>query len=270
MPTAIKLPTTRSGWYEKYSTAKLESHLSAAEYNLKNAEAKLIEQEKRATKAKLEQQIKSILDAGKLQLSYFHWGGARKLHSDEALIQANKLRAKISELALPYDCSYSSDEHKLIESSVNTYKQVILEIHNAIPIAMQRASTLNRQRVAARIRREASEKRKIDKAQAVKALAAAHTNNTRSLASRMKRGLKQQIVLLPDCPYCQGSFEYGSHADHIYPVCKGGLSTHKNMVYVCCACNARKSSLTLLQFINTFNLNARRIYECLDLLHKDY
>lgn len=88
----------------------------------------------------------------------------------------------------------------------------------------------------------------------VKALAAAHTNKTRQLAVSVKSRLSEQKNLLECCPYCCNDLGDYPHADHIYPVAKGGLSTVENMVYVCQQCNAKKSDKTLFDFINSSSI----------------
>lgn len=60
------------------------------------------------------------------------------------------------------------------------------------------------------------------------------------------------------------------HADHIYPVAKGGLSTTKNMVYVCAICNKKKSDLTLREFIIKEKLSRDRVERNLELLKKHF
>jgi len=266
--------------------------LSAQQF-LDEAEASVLCWHKIEEECRLKQEIGAVLDAGKLPQKFFFWG-KQKRYSDEALTKAKALWLKIIEIGLPAwqykvlsidDLDKLGDElsdirhrsvscpretQKEAEAAVQKLRPIVAEIGNAIGVATQRASALADQRASAKVKREECESRKLEKEQAVKALAAAHLNKTRSLAAGMKRGLKQQISLLSYCPYCQGSFDSGADADHIYPVCKGGLSTHKNMVYGCSSCNSRKSSLTLLQFIRAYQLNQGLVFNCLSLLGKDY
>ena len=257
------------GSFEKYNTAQLTAFLPTAETFLKEAEAKRVELRKYALKEELEQQVAQILAAGKLPQKLFSWG-PQKQYSDEAQAKAHPLQIKICQLGLPYGHSSRAYELPHLELELEKLAQVVSEIRRAIPIAKVRAIRLENQRIASQARKEASEQRRIAREQAVKALAAAHTGNTRSLAGSVKKELRHQMTLFAHCPYCQGPIGQDPRADHIYPVCKGGLSTHKNMVYVCASCNARKSSLTLLQFINVGKLDSARVYKCLDLLKKDY
>jgi 5-methylcytosine-specific restriction endonuclease McrA len=127
----------------------------------------------------------------------------------------------------------------------------------------------------------------------VKGLAAAHQNETRSLADKIKKDLQSQTRILNYCPYCGQPFgeivpanspqlslfeqmegnenKYiNAHADHIYPVSKGGLSTRKNMVYICATCNMKKSDKTLREFIKENNLDRDKIEKNLELLKKSF
>lgn len=138
--------------------------------------------------------------------------------------------------------------------------------------------------------------RKIEKRtkyELVQALAAAHQNETRSLAEQIKKDLHIQMKILNVCPYCEKPFgqvvpanspqeplfdqtegdeiKYiNAHADHIYPVSKGGLSTRKNMVYICSTCNMKKSDKTLREFIKENNLDRDKIEKNLELLKKSF
>lgn len=105
----------------------------------------------------------------------------------------------------------------------------------------------------------------------VKALASAHLNKTRTLAGRIKKGLQSQIEILGYCPYCEKTFDDDiPHADHIYPVSMGGLSTPANMVYICSKCNSRKANKTLREFIRESNLDRNRIERNLEFLKKTF
>jgi hypothetical protein len=51
---------------------------------------------------------------------------------------------------------------------------------------------------------------------------------------------------------------------------KGGLSTKKNMIWVCKDCNLQKSALTLNQFIKKYDLDRDFIEANLEELKKDF
>ena len=94
---------------------------------------------------------------------------------------------------------------------------------------------------------------KKEKLDTLKAKAAASDKEARQLANAIKKQLANQIRILKVCPYCGEDLQLESaHADHIYPVSKGGHSTNKNMVYVCAGCNMKKKNHTLSQFIKNW------------------
>lgn len=110
-----------------------------------------------------------------------------------------------------------------------------------------------------------------NKSQLVLAKASAYDGTQRQLANSIKIDIRNQIHALSLCPYCGKSLSIdGAHADHIYPVSKGGLSTTRNMVYICAGCNLKKKDMTLRNFIKKYNLNADNIHHHLDILGKDF
>ncbi len=90
-----------------------------------------------------------------------------------------------------------------------------------------------------------------EKLDLAKGLAATVTKKSRDLADEVKYKIHKNEY----CPYCGEKLLGNSHADHIYPISKGGLSVPKNMVYVCGTCNIRKGSMTLISFIKKYNLD---------------
>lgn len=100
----------------------------------------------------------------------------------------------------------------------------------------------------------------------LRAAAASNSQATRRVGTTVKRRLAKQA----SCPYCGGPLGNDPHADHIYPVSKGGRSVPKNMVYVCSKCNGLKRDLTLAVFIRTFSLDRSAIERRLEELNKEY
>ena len=98
-----------------------------------------------------------------------------------------------------------------------------------------------------------------------KAMARAHTGNTRELASTVKN----QLELSPECPYCEDPLGDDPECDHIHPVSKGGLSIPENMVFVCKSCNRLKGRKKLIAFADETNLDLGEIVERLKALGKD-
>lgn len=113
---------------------------------------------------------------------------------------------------------------------------------------------------------EAKLRTKVEKLQSLKNKAAENTKAKREIAKGIKKSLANNI----DCPYCGFVLVGVIHADHIYPVSKGGESTKKNMVLVCADCNSKKSALTLQAFIKKHDLNRDEIENRLSSLGKDF
>ena len=108
------------------------------------------------------------------------------------------------------------------------------------------------------------------KEQKLKAHAAAHHGKTRDLADSVRKQISDQFEQHPNCPYCFGKMGNSPHADHIYPVSKGGLSTKENMVFICEKCNMDKGDLTLREFIKKNELNSNKIENILEKLGKEF
>lgn len=104
-------------------------------------------------------------------------------------------------------------------------------METALPFA-----ELNEKRKAPR--REMDERRK--------ALASAHMRKARAGSQALRRRAARQGV----CPYCGQPLDPASaRLDHIYPIAHGGLSTARNTVMACLACNRTKGELGLLEFL---------------------
>lgn len=70
--------------------------------------------------------------------------------------------------------------------------------------------------------------------------------------------LKNKLEITKKCPYCMKNIGKTPHADHIYPLSKGGQETIENMIMVCSTCNLKKSNKSLYTFCieNGFDFNA--------------
>ena len=100
----------------------------------------------------------------------------------------------------------------------------------------------------------------------LRAKAASADGTARDLAATAKRNLANQT----ECPYCGGGLGATPHADHIYPLSKGGHSVASNMVLVCAVCNAKKSTMTLRAFILKYGLDREAVEHRLHSLGKDF
>ena len=103
------------------------------------------------------------------------------------------------------------------------------------------------------------------------AAAAAHLGKTRRRAARFRVKLRnQQLTISATCPYCGTPMDRTSVLDHIYPVSKGGLSTERNLVFICLQCNDSKRDRTLREFVKEFQLDWVSVEEALERLGKDF
>jgi 5-methylcytosine-specific restriction endonuclease McrA len=80
---------------------------------------------------------------------------------------------------------------------------------------------------------------KKDKLKSLKNKATELTKKKRKLGEIIKPALPKS-----ECPYCFAPIGSSPHADHIYPIAKGGESRVKNMVYVCKKCNLNKRDMS--------------------------
>lgn len=116
--------------------------------------------------------------------------------------------------------------------------------------------------------KEAKQKKELQKQRMAELRAAAASANgaTRELAAKLRRRMAKQGC----CPYCGGQLGDIPHADHIYPVSKGGRSVERNLVFACAPCNIKKSKLTLTAFIKLYSLNRDIIEARLTAMGKDF
>jgi len=141
----------------------------------------------------------------------------------------------------------------------------IQSIHRRHDSAKKSTVEINQWLLKVRDRIRVLEDKKV-KDQSLKNKAAENTLKKRKLGSAVKKFLLNNEF----CPYCERVIKDGGHADHIYPLSKGGESTERNMVLVCVDCNSKKSDLTLRSFIAKYNLNRDDIEARLDFLGKDF
>jgi len=134
----------------------------------------------------------------------------------------------------------------------------------AAQVTAQREASAEQERLksqAAELTRIAAPRKRLQ------ALAATTTRQRRELARRISQQLRSEQST---CPYCGSELDSNAHADHIYPIAKGGLSILANMVLACPDCNSKKSDLTLRVFIQTYGLDREAIEVRLSQLGKDF
>jgi 5-methylcytosine-specific restriction endonuclease McrA len=200
----------------------------------------------------------------------------------DAKAQNDALAARIDAIRAK---TYRFDGH--IFNSIQDLRTYIAGAQGSVETALSRvASDINRARAQEaerekaresenekllRRRRREEEKKRREQAKAEKlarqaALAQAHLDKIREAAEAIRR----QLPRTHPCPYCLGGLGLDPHADHIHPVSRGGLSTIRNMVYVCRSCNQKKRDMTLNQFIRDSRLDRTQVFGMLQNLGKDY
>jgi 5-methylcytosine-specific restriction endonuclease McrA len=106
-----------------------------------------------------------------------------------------------------------------------------------------------------------------EKLDGLKAEVAGYKGESRKIAALIKK----QLTIDSHCPYCNRKVNAKEvHADHIYPISKGGRSVSNNMVMVCKDCNAKKKDKTIREFIKEYGLDRHLIEENLERLGKSF
>lgn len=220
-----------------------------------------------------------------------------ELNINRLLKQAEAIRiGKPKTFALPGEKNYvSSIDLNSMLKDLSDYKISLLQ---ALPNALARmkaeedlkqlqkdrddhARTLRKAEEQAREERKADrarakeikqkEKEKMAREQAERnaALAAEAAGKTRRRGQTIREQLHRKIEETDICPYCGLYYDVNTaHADHIYPVSHGGLSTENNMIIVCRDCNRQKSDLTLREFIEKYPHICREEVELRLKMHK--
>jgi 5-methylcytosine-specific restriction endonuclease McrA len=178
----------------------------------------------------------------------------RQLHSEATLLRDewNALEKKAS-----IRCNEEQEHSQQLEWTTDA-----LSINDS-KIRLLKKNIVRQCKEAAR--RRVNRNRKKERARQ-QAIVAAVEGEARAKASRIKRSLASQ----DGCAYCGGSLGDEPHADHIYPLSKGGLSVLENLVLVCGRCNIKKGTMTLVQFIHAHRLDRDAIEARLRVLGKDY
>ncbi len=156
------------------------------------------------------------------------------------------------------------------ENNLLNRKRELINAKNNLKFEIEKNELRGHKKRAKELENASKLKAKEKKVQQTKAKASAFDNEIRRGTDTIKNSLKGQIVAHPYCPYCMSEITFSScHADHIYPVNKGGLTTDGNMVLVCKTCNLKKRDLTLRQFCKNSNISYDEVCSRLEALHKD-
>lgn len=156
---------------------------------------------------------------------------------------------------------------KLDEEAIKLRGQLEAGARHEAQLRLAYETLTRRKQWAARVRQAMAVKlKKKARTEELKAAAASGTEAAR----RLGHAVKQQLTRDTHCPYCCNPLGEEPHADHIYPIAKGGRSVRRNMVLVCASCNTRKGHLTLTAFILKYGLSREGIEERLAGLDKDF
>ena len=198
-------------------------------------------------------EIETSIDFKRKQKSFFQ---TMFSNNDEFKLEEDQVKVLRKRLLLDYGFNFSIKHREASSTSLEQSKTQLTALKNycvilqkSIVESKKRATELEVSKIKNAELKIEKEKQKEAENKRIKALAAAHTGKTRQLATNVKNQLKQQTSLISGCPYCGGSLGETPHADHIYPVARGGLSTADNMIYVCQRCNIKKSDKTVYEFV---------------------
>jgi len=178
------------------------------------------------------------------------WGGLDK----ESTLKVDKLKKQISLMKEPEQLSNS------IEWGYKQ-KQELFDLKEIRKLANEKLRASNKQE-----KERLSKENEKQKRNEVRARIAGYEGKTREVAF----SIKKELEVTEKCPYCNNFIGKSPHADHIYPVSKGGNSNKNNMIYVCKECNMKKSDLTLREFIKKAGFNRDEVEERLECLGKSF
>jgi 5-methylcytosine-specific restriction endonuclease McrA len=205
------------------------------------------------TLAELQEKIERVLRAGKIAV-------------EDKQMEVG-LRAQMDKLlAEPFEYDWTKE----IDTADVLRKEIVFKGERRILGSERELHYGNNEIFAAigMLLKDAAEKRKLEE---LKAKASGSEKEMRKLAQSVRRRIANQFKMLSVCPYCGQLLDINdAHADHIYPVSKGGQSSAKNMVYVCSECNQKKSASTLNQFIKNTGLDRSAIEKRLEILGKEF
>jgi 5-methylcytosine-specific restriction endonuclease McrA len=233
--------------------SKLRELLAARQLSIKKVEeeARLAQQRLWAAKQEIEKIINSDKRAqGVLRRLFFGYTPSAETVREVAL-QREIIQQAESTLGIP---SHGLEKLSEEEQAFIAAFDMAEAIRNSIRHHEAAKRKLVRMKEAEQEAKEAEQKR-MQKEGLRDAIVAAFLAKTRDLADDIKKHLVDQAVECPCCPYCGGEYGDEPHADHIYPVSRGGLSTLENMVLVCGMCNLKKSDKTLREFIVQYKMD---------------
>lgn len=267
----------------KHRKVSLEENLTSARERLAKMESSLVELRKQENISQQQlQDITKKLDVVSERLSRLRTTRQARLGFLGSLLNLTEIppenQREISSLEVEasllnlekskYDRLLKNLTHsiKIHQEAVWPQRSRVSGHERAVARKARREEKLVELRVAAAAKAVAHKAREEEKLAELRAAATGNVEQNRKVGASVKRGIKKQ----PWCPYCGGQLGQNPHADHIYPVSKGGRSVPKNMVYVCSNCNALKRNLTLSGFVRKYKLDRSAIEYRLEELGKEY
>lgn len=229
------------------------------------------------TVSEIETDIENIESRRK---NYDLWRARNALYEERVKLHCTPIRVKISGI-------YKSEENYkkifgIIRSTTLTsdaqrrVHQLEAELAEANKLALREAPLLETPQrtflpeILEKYKKELAQaifrEKKIEKQRTAKARLAQADGKSRDEALKVKIKLQKNH----SCPYCGNDLGLQPHADHIYPIARGGLSTRSNMVYVCATCNLNKKDKTLKMYIDEYKLNRDEIEARLTELGKEF
>lgn len=235
-----------------------------------------------ARRSALKTEIESTRKNPTYRRMWTSWTGVPTAKGKQLLDQLNTQYAEVEELLARLTSSPGSKEkhtgHQFVllgrdpRSVVTPLTHAVRECEKQLADAFRRINATRGalERNASEIEQACAHLAQLEAHQHRKDKDRAFLAQARGKSRDQAEAIKKQLTKTSNCPYCSLPLGDDPHADHIYPQSKGGLSTVKNMVYVCQLCNQMKSDLTLVSFIATFNLDRSRIESALRELGKDF
>jgi len=243
----------------KHRKVSLEENLTSARERLAKMESSLLDlRNQESTAPQKLQDIAKKLDVVYERLSRLSTTRQTRSGILGSVLGLKEIPPKIQREIL--DLELRASILKMEKDRIERLRDIINIKDLQVDILRQRSRVSTRERAVARKAREE------EKLAELRAAATGNVEQNRKVGASVKRGIKKQ----PWCPYCGGPLGEDPHADHIYPVSKGGRSVPKNMVYVCSRCNALKRNMTLTGFIKKYKLDRSAIEYRLEELGKDY
>ncbi len=242
---------------QRASLEALDKHLAAAEASCSKLELMIAEDEAHARAAAPElQRIENELDLTQSKLLHLQEMRRPKKGIISGLFGLTEMPPEILSQITSLEAKQASLRNKVwslrrMGHNVPAFKKSLESTHILV--------TKLKEAIARKRRKKETELE-------LRAAAAANQTQTRTVGSSIKRKLIKQ----PWCPYCGNTLGSDPHADHIYPVSKGGRSVPRNMVYVCATCNGMKRDLTLTGFMRKYGLDRATIEARLEQLGKEF